>query len=396
MINSKIITLIKNLKRIKFSIPSKDLVIFDGECVRYLENIVKGYDYFVLEDRLNRINTIFITPLVIFYFFFYSFLIFKKLSIKLIYTIALIKSLKAKVIITGIDNSINFFICSKYLHEKIFFIALQNADRNGFEEGDLEIKNPQEYKKKLFLSNFICFGQREVDGSKKNKLMIQKFYKFGSLRIANFNYELKKNQVRLNKNLFDVGFISLMGENKNEDDGLEVTEKYIDLLKFTIKYVLENNLKFIFIQKSKNENDLNLELNFYKNYLSDKEYSFLISNLQEGENNLYSSYYSLFQSKVIVGIASTMLLEKIHLKEKILACNFTKYKIWDFPIDGICSMNVNNYDNFSSRLKLILNLENNDYFNKLDKKPEYVMSFDKNKSLIEKTRELIKENLNRR
>ena len=120
-----------------------------------------------------------------------------------------------------------------------------------------------------------------------------------------------------------------------------------------------------------NSKDLNLELNFYKNHLSKEQLEYLFSNMNK-KMNIYSSYEALFQSKIAVGWASTLLLDKIGLKQKILSCNFSNFKTWDFPIDGICSLRNKNYEVF--RLKLISSLTEEDYLEKLSKKPSFVMN----------------------
>ena len=76
----------------------------------------------------------------------------------------------------------------------------------------------------------------------------------------------------------------------------------------------------------------------------------------------------------------------------ILSCNFSSFKTWDFPIDGICSLRDKNYESFSERLKLISSLTEKDYLEKLSKKPIFVMNFDKKNSLIEKTKKIIEKN----
>ena len=83
----KIIKLIKNIKRVKFKINKKNIVIFDGVSFKDLEYILKDYDYMTLEDRIDRIDTIYITPNVIINFFYYLFLLFQNYSLKSIYNI---------------------------------------------------------------------------------------------------------------------------------------------------------------------------------------------------------------------------------------------------------------------------------------------------------------------
>ena len=102
---------------------------------------------------------------------------------------------------------------------------------------------------------------------------------------------------------------------------------------------------------------------------------------------------ALLQSKVAVGWTSTLLSDKIGLSEKILSCNFSNFEAWDFPLDGICSFKDKDYQSFSERLKLILDLNHLDYFNKIEKNPNFVMNFDKNESVVEKTRKILKNNI---
>ena len=101
----------------------------------------------------------------------------------------------------------------------------------------------------------------------------------------------------------------------------------------------------------------------------------------------------MLQSKVAVGWTSTLLSDKIGLSEKILSCNFSNFEAWDFPLDGICSFKDKDYQSFSERLKLILDLNHLDYFNKIEKNPNFVMNFDKNESVVEKTRKILKNNI---
>jgi surface carbohydrate biosynthesis protein len=395
---NKVFTLFKNLKRIKFSISKKQIVIFDGVSFKDLKYIIEVYDYFILEDRLDRINTIYVTPSIIFYFFKYLFLVFRKYSIKVIYTIAIIKSLKSKVVITSIDNSINFFLCAKVLSKEIFFVAIQNGTRYEFEDLKYYIEAqalpiPQNYRKLFYIPNYICFGQNEIDGVTKQNLKIEKFYKFGSIRMSNFFHYMKKKNIKLNKKLFDICFISEPSINANKRfKNKFVEEAAIEILKFTIKFAMENNSKFVFAPKRLgNKETLLSELDFYKPYLNKKEGEFLTSNIIQKEN-IYSSYLLMFQSSVVIGWQSTLLRDKFGLGEKILSCNFSKLEIKNFPVNGICSLNNHNYENFSARVKLILNLENKDYFKQIEQNPEYVMAFNREESVIEKTRNLIESN----
>ena len=393
---SKVFTLFKNLKKIKFSISKKQIVIFDGVSFKDLEYTIEVYDYFILEDRLDRINTIYITPAIIFYFFKYLLLVFKKYSIKVIYTIAIIKSLRSKVVITSIDNCINFFLCAKVLSKEVFFVAIQNGNRYEFKDLNYFIESqalpiPQNYRKLFYIPNYICFSQNEIDDLTKQNLKIEKFYKFGSIRMSNFFHYIKKKKIKLNKRLFDICFISEPSSSTRYKN-YSVEEAIYKLLKFTIKFAMENNSKFVFAPKRLgNREALLSELDSYKSYLNKKEWEFLTLNTIQKEN-IYSSYLLMLQSSIAIGWQTTLLRDKFGLGEKILSCNFSKLKMKNFPANGICSLNNDNYENFSTRVKLILNLESKDYFKQIEQNPEHVMAFSREESVIEKTRNLIENN----
>ena len=82
MLLGKFFNKIKNIKRVKFVLNEKKIVVFDGVSLRDLNYVLSEYNYFVLEDRLNRINEVYLTPLLVLNFFLYFYLIFKNYSLK--------------------------------------------------------------------------------------------------------------------------------------------------------------------------------------------------------------------------------------------------------------------------------------------------------------------------
>ena len=69
-------------------------------------------------------------------------------------------------------------------------------------------------------------------------------------------------------------------------------------------------------------------------------------------------------------------------------------KIYDFEIKGICSIFNPSYDDFQSRVKMILSINNEEYLKKLDNDPNYYLNFDEKENIIDKIRSLINTNLN--
>ena len=63
-------------------------------------------------------------------------------------------------------------------------------------------------------------------------------------------------------------------------------------------------------------------------------------------------------------------------------------RIYDFEIKGICSIFNPSYDDFQSRVKMILSINNEEYLKKLDYDPNYYLNFDEKKILLIKQEDL--------
>ena len=91
----------------------------------------------------------------------------------------------------------------------------------------------------------------------------------------------------------------------------------------------------------------------------------------------------MFNSRVAVGTASTLLRENLAFGGKSLACNFTRTNIYDFPIKGICSIKNCTYEEFEKRLLKICSISKKNYFSKLNKDQCYTAEYNKKFSTID-------------
>ena len=130
-----------------------------------------------------------------------------------------------------------------------------------------------------------------------------------------------------------------------------------------------------------------VEYEFYKRNLEKEEFDYFQKNFLEKERSNFSSYRAVLNSKVAVGVSSTLLFDKFGIGGKILSCNLTKADMYNFPISGICSLNNCTYLEFEKRLLEIYSISSEDFFSKIDKKPDYVMKFNKSNSTIDLIRE---------
>lgn len=375
--------------KLKFSIPKKiDIVVYNSDSMNQLQYILEKKNYIIIDLTIYKLNEIFISFELITEIF--SNLFKKKLSTNYFYSI--LRIIKPKIVLTACDNHRDFFQIAKLLDRDIKFIAIQNANRLDFWKNNYNYKKKiteENYNKEFYIPHYYCFGQSDIDNCKYYDINIKNFYKLGSINTSNFFYYLIKNKKKLTKNKFDICLISEPAIGMNDHFKKNKIEQGFGLLaEYTIKFARKFNCKFIFASKRFKHHDYygktlyEGEINFYKKYLKKSDFDYLLKNIYPKEN-FFSSYSALFESKVAIATQSTLLKDKISAGEKILSCNLTKLRLFDFPLKGICEINNCSYEEFEHRLIKVLNIPLKKYFIGINKKRKYVIEFSKKFGAIE-------------
>ena len=149
--------------------------------------------------------------------------------------------------------------------------------------------------------------------------------------------------------------------------------------------IRKNKMKFIFAWKRNKKTNFEAymrELNFLKKYLSNDEMNYLHANSMKKNLKSYSSYLAMAQSKVTVGVWSTMLREQLATGRKVLSCNLLRVNFFNFPIGGICTIKNCTYTKFEKRLMNIYKMSDKKYFSKLGRDKCYMVNYEKNNSTI--------------
>ena len=389
MILKKYFLVLKTILKAKyiFHAPTqKDLLIFDGESLHELKNVLHDFKYFVLEARLSRIKNIYIKKKIIF-----SILKNFKSNIFSSYILAVMDEVKPKVVFTFIDNSFRFSEFSALRKNKYKFVALQNGARYEHKIFNYLLKKNFVSKDhfKFNIPNYFCFGDNEIKEYKKNKQVVKNFTKVGSLRLSNFllSHKLQLKNRKLNNDILLISDVYCWDLILNKTN-LPIEEGVAKLIKFNIKFAIENNIKFKLAARSF-KNSFEIEKNFYKKILNKEEYNFLLKNLLF-RGKKYETYKKMTNSKVVIGTMSSMLRENMFIGGKTLSCNFTGTNIFDFPISGLCSLKNCNYLKFNKTLKYMLRLSYKKYLLKINKKPNYIIYKDKKETTISLVRSKLK------
>ena len=400
----KIILSIKLILRSKFifKTPSKcDLVVFDEVALNDLNICLSNFNFFVLQTRLQNINKI-----------YFSYKILKKIfknyfkgNLFTVYLVSLIEVIRPKVVITSMDNSFKFFDIAKILEEKISFIAIQSAARYDVLEFNYLYsanKLKDNWLEKFYIPNLFCFGDYEKQLYKQLNIKVKNIYPIGNLRLANSLHKTKIESNSSKKYSFDICLIAdacppysnkaiknnIIYSSLFESGDLE--RGYVEIVKYTIKFCIKNSMNLVIPlkrDKKKYSYGNKMEIDFYKRNFSKEEFDYLKQSFLEKYRDNFSSFKAVLSSKVVVGTSSTLLRDKLGTGGKILSCNLTKADIYNFPINGICTLNNCSYEEFEKRLLEIFFMSQESFLSKIDKKPGYVMKFNKNFSTINLIRE---------
>jgi len=380
-------------KRLIFHNPPKsDLVVFDCESANELKNIIKKYDYFILQVRQEKINKVYISFELIKKFFKNY-----KGNIATAYFVSILEVISPKVVITFIDRSHKFSDVARLLFNKMQFFAIQNGSTYHDVKKFIYLKKSgilkYELKDKLFIPNYLCLGQFDIDNYKKNMIQIKNFFIVGGVRLANYLLKKKNKKIKI---IYDICFLSdgytLGQDHLLKKKGMEYG--FAKSVKYFIRFCIKNKLKSIFIFKRFKGKHLDDEILFYKKYLNLEEFDYLLKNsFQRDPGDYFKSYYASEQSRVIISVSSTLLVEFLGFGKKVLSINLSPTNIFDFPIKGISFLKNVSFNRFNKRLLKILKMSNKEYFSSLRMSNSYVYKFDNKRSSINKIQDIIDKHI---
>ena len=245
------------------------------------------------------------------------------------------------------------------------------------------------------------FGDYELDHYKKKNIFYNSGTKVGSLRLSNFFNNIKKIKIKTNKYKYDICLISdAIIDGVNERHGIsDFSQDYAKSLKYILRIIKNNNLKLIFCLKRTVGESSRIELNYYKKFLSEEDFNFLMQCSVNRSSNYNISYSKMLESNLTIALYSSMLRENIALGRKSLSVDFIKGNSTNFPIAGICQIKKPTFKRLQARILKILSISEKEYIKMLNGKNEYLIysNVKNTKNLIvNKLTKLIKNDRNLR
>ena len=361
----------------KFTNPeSVEVVIFDNSCNELFTEYVldKKLKYTIIESKLS---TLFITPKMI-WMFIKNIIKIKNNEKNLfsylykVYLLTTINLYNPKIVLTFLDNDLMYHWLVRN-DNSIKYLAIQNGIRQKFEFDKLEKHASVEINHDYY----FCFGMYDIDFNKRMGFKAKKSFPCGSLKLGISEIKVKNTEKK-----YDICLLSNYKQQRHIKN-CPITKEIIDnnllLDKHVSKYSKQNNKTLIIALRTNNDE----EINYYKSIYG--EHTIFSSGLVES----YSSYRASRESQVTLAYQSTLLLEMLATKNKVLHIDFTDNKNL-FDYDSPIKYKFKTYDEMVHKINDIYMMNLDQYINITKNQQKYVMNYDSNNP----PHEIIKNEIN--
>lgn len=298
-----------------------------------------------------------------------------------------IKYSDPKIIISGVDNNTYFWGLKNVFKEKTF-VMIQSSKRAGVRNDlfDSLIKNkvPENF---YSVDYFFVWGNFIKEEYKK--YIKANYIVSGSFINNGMNINPQKNN--------NIGFISQASiYNYGDKDNIFFAKRMLDstevLINHLKKYTKDKNYKIkIFLYNKIGEKNFIFESNFYKERLDGLDYE-ICHKINKNDN-----YKELENTKIIIGLTSSILYESLARKNKVAFFNyFAESKIegysfgWPnkFPKEGMFWTESTSYSAFRKIFNNLINYNESEWLNLVNKYIPDVIDYDegnqKFKNLMQK------------
>ena len=300
-----------------------------------------------------------------------------------------LKYTKPKIIISFLDNYETFYKLKS--EKKQIKILIQNAWRSDeqkfFEKKNLILKSNVDY---ILTQNYPIIKKYQI-------LCKADIRPIGSFLSNNSNH-------KYNKKKFDILYVSTFRNNKKNaiiNKNISLSD-YIDaetrLIKNIFKYCKKKNIKFYVLPTNPNK-DQEIEEKIFFNNLLGKEKNWSL--LARKADDFNYAYNVIDQSKVVVGIDSTLLYESFGRGTKTIFFDIRpnnsflkkrRHFAWPkkFNQEGPFWCSVNNPDRIHKLISKVSSINNSNWKKIKLKYEKDLMVTDKGNSILQK---IIKKNL---
>ena len=287
------------------------------------------------------------------------------------YVLACIDQIEAKVVLTLIDNSSFFQNLSRIDHKRTYF-AIQNGARTLSCVRD-SLPFSQRQSSTISMTNFFCFGRRDVDLFSRHGHKVDAYFPVGSLIGG---YYKSVVSVPIARQHFDLCLISqwhehhfgdIVGDDFAASVSRMVGAAINSLNLFMLRLLKETGLSLVICPR--NDHDA-AELSFYKDTFGEKV------RIAASDRKDFSTYRIVEQSQLAIALNSTTLGEVFSWGQKVLWCNVPNNEHYEMPEAGICYFHGNDYSAFKELVLTLLKMPQEEYEMRTREGAHYINNYD--------------------
>ena len=287
------------------------------------------------------------------------------------YILACLDQTKAEVVLTAIDNSGFFQRLTRLDGERTYF-AIQNGTRmlGCFTEA---VDHAPGSTARISMTNLFCFGQRDVDLYAKYNHRIDNCFPIGSLIGG---YYKSSNMRDTSVPTIDLCLVSqwhehFFGEIIGDDYSARQAKRTGAAIKvlnsFVVRVAKEADLRVAVCLRSNGDTK---EREFYRETFGKDV------RLIDYERADFSSYRTVEQSRLVIGLSSTLLAEVFSWGKKVLWCNIPSDPYFAMPEAGLAYFGEDSFEAFKVRISTMLDLSQADYATQTRDCARYINNFD--------------------
>ena len=360
----KVINLLIDLYRrdsLIWTEPNKaKIAVVDAICLHYLVPLFDGESFEIIYTRGEKL---YLTPSLVWRTMKY---IIKGVSLFSSYVLAILETIAPVLVVTWVDNSGNFQDAAR-LYRDARFLAVQNASRY------LLYKNPGG-NHPIYLTEFACFGENEVEIYTRYGAHVEQFYPIGSLTDSYYRAYRKTPSIRTTTRPYDLCLVSQIDPMEINEDP-EFDYSYNILAKHLVLFC-EKNKKTLCVatryDPTTDSFDFEAEVEWYRSRTGNSA-DIIPNNRKE-----FTTYQLIDSSSVSLALNSTTLVEALGRGNRCLYCNFTGNDSLDFFVDGLWFLKDPRYEVFEKRLLELLIMTDQQFVDILAPVSKYLMNYNEN------------------
>jgi surface carbohydrate biosynthesis protein len=299
------------------------------------------------------------------------------------YWIACVAQTKAKVVLCLADNYYLYQRISILDKDRVYY-AIQNGTRTLHCTRDTIPVHS-----KISMTNYFCFGQREIDLFSKQKHLIDNYIPVGSLVGGYYKTHVSSGTAKKKYDICLVSQLTLSMYTRKDTTqefedvfGRSLQNSYNIFLEYLEKYMKEMDRSMVVCLRESKENNINEE-KIHKDRFTDK--CTIVFNDREN----FSTYKEVDKSELTISLNSTVLADAFSWGSKVLYTNLLNSEWLEMPEAGISYYNKNDYEGFKNKINELINMDIDNYRKITHKNAKYICNYNPKKPAHEIIRSTI-------